>query len=204
VTSSSRPLGRILLAAVRLAALYGAGVTILFLALILLPAFTQSIPPSVGEAMAVISAPFLTLFPLSFLLLAITRRFGFGIMWALLAAFWVLMLRAGYGTTLIIVAFLVWSILAAPLYVMVAAGVPRSGQAAPRSRLWARLGVLAWLVLALSGELVFASKAFFSGRPASAGMQLLLHVWVIAPFVIVATAFSRLRPLFRRSPEAAA
>lgn len=97
---------RNLLAAMRLAALYAAGVLLLAIPFGLLDSgFSNLMATLTGSP---ILAGFV--FAIGFLLLAVARRIGFAILWLLLLAYWGIFARGWLGTDLVLSMFNGWSI----------------------------------------------------------------------------------------------
>ena len=119
---------------------------------------------------------------LVFATLAVTRGVGFLLMWGLTLAAWVFMLRVPPIST----GFLVWTILAAPLAAIVAAGQPRSTDVSPRATLLRRAITVGWLVLfilAIASEMA-VGEYFSLGRLPEWLLQLLRPLWLATPFMI--------------------
>jgi hypothetical protein len=132
-----------MLAASRLAAVYGTGVLLLAAPLIamfggLLPALTIPIVALFG-------------FVIGFFVLAIAKRLGFAILWSLLLLVWIASLRDGiYQSN---GSLLFWTVFAVPLYVITAMGLSPSSRA---RRLEMLLTLGAWAVvvaIAVTGEI---------------------------------------------------
>src|SRR5687767_11945607 len=89
---------------------------------------------------------------IAFLLLAMARRVGFILLWLLLLAAWI----ANVGSSTVRPEalpgfFILWTVLALPLYVITAWGIPSSSQAAPTRRLSAiEVGALLWAILVIA------------------------------------------------------
>lgn len=192
------PFARVLAAALRLAAVYGVGVTVL-LAVVVVPLMLTGSVPRFRELLAVVSIPFLVTFGVSFLLLAVTRRFGFALAWLALLALWVLALRS-QPVPLANQSFVLWSVFAAPLFAMVVIGVPASGAWSTRAL---ALGVsLGWVLLFVAAEVALFRRAPIDHGYATVTMDSVLSIISsVAPFVISGVALWRLRPLFARGRQ---
>lgn len=177
-----------LLAALRLAAVYGAGVAVLLLAYLATGA-------SLHDLMAILpylSIPAAICFAVAFLVLGVARRTGFVILSLLLFGIW---LWQALGVTShdwrfahINLDFIAWSILAAPLYTMVAIGFPPTSIRRP----WISWAVAAaWATLAVAADRI-GTPFFFYGPP-FALMTLLRVLWLAAPTVLTLTAIYRIR-----------
>jgi hypothetical protein len=197
--TARRPLTRVLAAALRLAAVYGVGVSVL-LALVIVPVIlTDDAVLRFREAVGVVSIPFFLTFAVAFLVLAMTRRFGFALAWLALLALWGIALRSE-PTALAPESFLLWSVLAAPLFAMVMIGVPSS--ASPRGR-GVALGVtLVWVALFVANELALVQLVPVAGAAwgSPAGRARVIAT-LAAPVAISAVALWRLRPLFTRQQQ---
>ena len=132
------------LAATRLAAIYALGVFVLAAPLIaifgdLLPALTIPVVAILG-------------FLLGFIALAAARRLGFGILWSLLAIWWVQIV--GQGIFAVNGDLLFWTVFAVPLYLITSIGMT---SASPRQlRLDMLITLTAWaavVAIAVSGEI---------------------------------------------------
>ena len=173
-------------AAARLAIVYAVGVLILYapMRLWLLPhAGGIHELPGLSLQMAILAA-------VAFAVLAVARRVGFLLLWALLLMLWVSnvsepLLWKYPGTVLS--QFISWSVLAIPLYAIAAFG--GSDRVALRIGNWrvrvTELGALVWTVLIIGSFLyVFLVEGAFYDP---GGMALSL-VWLPAPFILAIIA----------------
>lgn len=191
---------RVALAAVRLGALYGAAVATLFL-LVILPVLGFRNASEIGDVVLFGSAQFLAVFAFAFLVLGITRHFGFMLLWTLLLVGWIASARGTVGSPAVFTTFLMWSLFAAPLYAMITMGIPDDAASRAATRLW-RVVPIVWLLL---GGVAYAMMfPRWSGRwPQRAPLaEVVLWLWTVAPFVIGGAALWRLRPLFQRERQA--
>jgi hypothetical protein len=134
-------------AAVRLAGIYALGVVCLLTSLLLMLEGPRVSP---SDTALVVALPFSVLFGFAFVILAVARRAGFGILWRLLLALWTWMMIREGPSPWIPRLFLGWSSLALPLFTIGALGVRHSysGQSALRWPPASRLMATIWLVLA--------------------------------------------------------
>ena len=133
-------------AALTLAALYAAGVLLLFLAVFIM----KSTPRDVLRTLPVLGIPTAICFASAFILLAVARRAGFTALWILVFGLWVVSVYPDFSLFRANLNFLSWSLLAAPLYTMVSLGFRRPPSAGWRRWLrmaipvtWAALGAIA-------------------------------------------------------------
>jgi len=114
---------RILAAAARLAGLYAAGV------LVLLVPFSLFATGGTGLREVLLGPPAVAAggFLIGFLLLAIARRFGFGVLWILLLLAWLNTIRWSFWSLELLPRFVGWTVFAAPLYGLTAIGLGGSG-----------------------------------------------------------------------------
>lgn len=178
------PHRRSVLAALRLSMLYAASVTALFITL-----FLFLTPRYVSADMLALAVPFVVCFSIAMLLLASARKVGFTALWILLLALWAWStiydrFRPHYGRS-----FVIWSILAIPLYAMVALGFP----AAKRTRLPS--AITAWLV-SLAWAALFGLGLTYTTPPV--GDRLLEFALLAAPVALTARAIARIH---RRGKE---
>lgn len=176
------------LAALRLAGVYGAGVAVLLLAYL---AMGASLHDLMGM-LPYLSIPAAICFAVAFLVLGVARRTGFVILWLLVFGIWLWQALGGtshnWRFSHINLDFIAWSILAAPLYTMVAIGFPPTGT----RRAWISWAVAAaWAALAVAADRI-GSPFFFYGPP-SALTILLRILWLAAPTVLTLTAIYRIR-----------
>jgi hypothetical protein len=151
---------RILLAAVRLAAIYAAGVLILLIPLIV---------RSRNEGFEPNSQPWLQLpvigavcFVLGFVALAAVKRLGFALLWGLLLWWWIRMIGPG-PVVFLDMPFVAWTAFAAPLYILSAIGLTETTS----SRRWQVEFVLTLLIWA-----IIAVLAFFFGQPRAETLRI--------------------------------
>lgn len=165
----SLPTRRSILSAIRIAALYTACVALVFLLLFLSEGSEFSWWTGLGE----LAWPAAICFIVAVVVLATARRAGFTAMWVLLFGLWLWLIisRHPHGP-----AFVVWSILAAPLYVMCATGF----RPLPMPRWVPWLVLLAWAGLATIG--------FANGLGQVIRFEPIRSVvtvaWMIMPFII--------------------
>lgn len=196
---------RILAAAARLAGVY---VTVLLLLIVPFMFFPSDGLPSVADVAKLVSWAIVP-FALAFILLAAARRAGFVVFWMLLAAVWVALLMARGLPIDLLIAFVAWSVLALPLHLLTALGIP----GAPRLRvasahltvstlttiLWAVLLVPAVAVLYLSSRLMYPEPhALFL-----LASRVAAFVWGPAPLVLVALSIAHAWPRTLRRPRGA-
>jgi len=190
--TSTRPRwARILLAATRLAALYAAGVFILAVPILLFLNGPGGNTSDVLEGSPVTAA---VGFVAGFLALAVARRLGFAILWSLLFYLWA-RTAPEFPSGLVSMAFLFWTVLAAPLYLLSAIGLGRGTRG---DRVEVGVTVLVWLgtvalALAAPNWNLHGSAAY---APSAEGYLFLVLPFVVAvrELVRVAFAFRRQRP----------
>ena len=137
-------------AAAKLAALYALGVAVL--------AIPSSIPIARYVPVGLVSGTLAGLvLVVAFLLLATTRRAGFFVIWAALVAYWIRFLSMLSPLDLF-QPFLLWSALAAPLFLFTTVGFPLPH--APRSR---AVRLVSWS-LAVPWALAFATGLWFRAQ----------------------------------------
>jgi hypothetical protein len=183
----------------RLAAVYASGLTLLFLAFGL----------SIGRIrdllrdLEMLAIPASVCFGAAFVLLAIGRRLGFTALWLSILGFWALFifgyqshgLRAGIG-------FVLWSFMAAPLYVIVRAGFQRTATAGS-GKLAA--GFAVWGSLFLAGVLLedWPPALTDAERPWLAIVPIIVTAaWCIAPVVVTALAIRHVHRSIRLAAPA--
>ena len=184
---------RVVLAAVRLAGLYVIGVVLMLLPFMLLPG--GGIPAF--RELARLAAPAGILFAVAFLLLAIARRAGFVALWLLLAGLWTLVLVVRELPIDVMIGFVGWTVLAFPLHVLGALGVPsalrvRLGRASLRATTAA---MILWAVLLIPAVVVLYTSSFVAhplDEAAAYRMAGLVapFVWGPAPFLIAALSLA--------------
>jgi hypothetical protein len=188
---------RVVRAAATLALFYAGFVVIEFF---VLAASIGRPPQSLRELLQI--APFFAIpFVGSFGLLAIARRVGFAALWVLLAGFWVFLLRDTSPPALA-PAFLIWSILALPLWLMGQLGVARTRTVGKLPVGAQAVGLALWAVLILAARLAVPLEA---GElyvvPPGPPTVIVWIIWAPAPFLISAFA---LRHVWRgTAPDAA-
>jgi hypothetical protein len=177
---------RILKAGILLAGMYTLGVAVLLLLLAAFDAWWVFI-----EDVWSMAVPFAILFGFAFLVLVIARRIGFVLLWVVLEALWMWMLLApGIGDTLRLLIhgaghpfrFVVWSVLALPLFT-----IGRAGAAQPsRTRVgrWqvstAAVIAVLWVILGASGLILrdYAHPHYLE-TSGSAAIPLAILGWVL-------------------------
>jgi hypothetical protein len=182
------PVSRRARAAARVAAVYAAGTALLLLVLVL--PFGDGMS-TLLEDLAILSVPVGLCFVMAFVLLAAARRAGFTALWAVLLALhlWLSLRERPYGPRPDL-DFVLWSVLAAPLYLIGVVGFPATG--AKRRRWPERAGAIAWAALAVLGFV--SGTATYSGAlvpgllAASGALEL---AWRIAPVAISIAAIRR-------------
>jgi hypothetical protein len=179
---------RVILAAVRLAALYALGVAILIVAV---SAVAFHDRPMASE-LPYFGIPLLV----AFVVLAVARRAGFALLWTLLAALWVYILNENEFVGLAFPPmFLSWSAFAAPLFAIGALGFGTSADASPPRRRIPRPVLIAAAWGALAGVSIYLGNAswVWLSYPDSAvalnGLGWLF--WFPAPFVIAVVELRR-------------
>lgn len=186
---------RILPAALRVAGIYATGVLLMLVPFMLMPRGglpSFRLVTTLGAAVSV-------LFALAFLLLAVARRAGVVMLWALLGILWGLLLAAHDEPVELAIGFVGWSVLALPLHGLCVMGMPegvavRLGRTRVRASsvattLWIATLIPAWTVLYFSLRIMFPEPhtAFFlAGKiapflwgPAPLALMVLsvAHVW---------------------------
>ena len=174
---------RVLLAALRLGAIYAAGVTAILLAVI---AVVNAGAVPMLEFVKVVSIPTAALMLLAFVALAVARGIAFLVLWGLALFAWILLLRLPPVHGWLASAFALWTILAAPLAAMVAIGQPAPVSVSRMSKLARRSITIAWIALfglAIVSEM--AVGAYVSLGPLPEWLSTLVHpLWIATPFVI--------------------
>lgn len=183
------PTKRVVAAAVRLAAVYALGVSTLLIVLLISTDETRAILAD----LPVVSIPASICFAIAFLILGVARRAGFTTLWLLIFGLWawqLLMVYRGYvGRPQ--VEFVMWSILAAPLYAMVSIGFPPATPARPTR--WRRLRN--WSLVATWAALTALAVSFepyspFARHPWPLWMVLQL-AWLAIPPALTLDAIFR-------------
>jgi|SRR5690242_9571837 len=183
---------RVIFAAAKLALIYCVLLSIEIAALFLLirPS-TVFIGDIAGAALALLIP-----FGIAFLLLAVARRAGFVALWAILVGYWVaLVIQSRPFVPLTFpMLFLLWSILALPLWIIGHAGIPDTSSAGIRIgglRIsWSTTALVCWLLLLVVARLFgpLRGTTFVlprTPRPADIAMWAL---WAPAPLFIAAFA----------------
>ena len=195
-TLDYRPSKR-LRAALKLAAVYASGVTLLMMTL---ASITKS-RDQVLEMLPVYSIPAAICFAAAFLLLAVARRAGFTALWLIILCLWIWGLAQDFDSDAIPGGFLAWTLLAAPLYVMCALGF--RGQASPaRWRKWLSIAVpLSWAALYVMAlrQLHSSHESFFEHRQYTAWWvwSSLQYAWLVTPPAISVAGIFR---VYARAP----
>lgn len=124
-------------AALTLAAVYAAGVTLLLVTLI----SEADSPRRVLDTLPLFSIPAGICFAVAFLLLAVARRAGFTALWVVVFSFWAWATTQDASPFAASSEFVAWSLFAAPLYAMCALGFRHE---TPRAAGWRQ-----WMSIAL-------------------------------------------------------
>ena len=179
---------RILAAAARLAGMYVIGVLGLLLPFMLLPFAGPPFFLDLAAFGVLAGIPF----ALAFILLAAARRAGLVVFWALLAALWGAVLFAHDLPIDLLIAFVGWSVLALPLHLLTAVGIPaKLHLCVARVRLSvSSLATIVWiLVLAPAIAVLYWSPRLMHPEPSEvfrfAG-EIAPFFWGPAPFVLIA------------------
>jgi hypothetical protein len=176
-----RSVVRILLAAVKLAALYAVGVgTLYLLAVIVVSRLEIDSPGFLIGSPVFAAAGFVS----GFLALAVARRVGFALLWILLSYIWAQAIVWRYPVTAQL-SLIGWTVFAGPLYVLTVLGLPDDlkrkswrVETAVTLTTWVTL----WVVAAASvssmrlGETLLRELALADG--------LFAYVYVVFPFLI--------------------
>ncbi|HEX6042014.1 hypothetical protein [Longimicrobium sp.] len=189
---------RIGMAAVRLGALYGAGV---FLLLLLLGTWTGEWAGAAGVIISSYAAQAGTLAVVAMLFLAAARHFGYVALWLLLVGAWFAGPMARWTNLGVMAGFIFWSVAAIPLYLV---GMP--GVAGPRPHRRPRLtgpaivlgcwALLMALALATTPpEHLFIASAITGsfGAPPELLLRFARVIWGPAPLLIFSETFERWR-----------
>jgi len=188
---------RVIFAAAKLALIYCVLLCVEIAALFLLirPS-TVFIGDLAGPALAL-----LVPFGIAFVLLAVARRAGFVALWAILVGYWVALVvqsRPFVPHTLPML-FVLWSLLAMPLWIIGHAGIPDTSSPAIRiagvKLSWATTALLCWLLLLVGSRLFWplrgttivlprtpvpadiAAWALWAPAPLLIGAFAVRHVW---------------------------
>ena len=188
-------------AAGRLVAIYALGVVCLVGPLLLMlegPTVT-----ALSEVASIVAPPLGVLFTFAFVILAVARRAGFGILWGVLFALWTWMAIHDGASPWMPIRFLGWSSLALPLFTIGALGV-RSPFPARTVQRWMprpRLTEIIWLVLA-GVALYYSHLAVIERAPAppptslqaiaSRVISFLVPVFFVVPFAIPLVELARI------------
>ena len=179
---------RVLPAAGKLAAFYGASIVLQFL----LVSGLGGGPRWSLEALRGLSPLLGMCFGLAFVLLAGARRAGFAALWSVLAALWLLMLGDLPTPFDVPRAFLVWSIFALPLWVMGHFGVAASQSKVlviGRLRFSLLTGALAaWAALAVSSRFYGALWSAVAASHIRTAVVAEWLLWAPAPLILSAIA----------------
>ncbi|HEU4996573.1 MAG TPA: hypothetical protein VFT29_17270 [Gemmatimonadaceae bacterium] len=184
------PHRRSVLAALRLSVLYAASVTVLFTTLLVF-----MMPRDVTADMFALVIPFVVCFSIAMLLLASARRVGFTALWILLLGLWAWSVFVDRSEPLPDRNFVFWSILAAPLYAIVALGFPGAKPTTARSAITSLLVFCSWAALVVVG--LTRSISLFATP--SVGDRLLEFAWLAAPVALTARAIARIHRSARES-----
>jgi len=181
---------RVIAAAARLAIVYAIGVLILYapISLWLLPhARGLRELPGVSVELGILAA-------IAFAILAVARRVGFLLLWALLLALWVSNFSGASDFNFpeaVANYFILWTVLALPLYVIAALGGSDrvALRVADRRIRMTEIGALLWIVLILG-----AFFYVFVAHPVGGGGTVLRvtarFVWLPAPFILAVIALA--------------
>ena len=172
-------------AAARLAALYVGAVLVLA---IVTASVMDGVSATLGS-LIMLWMPVSVAFLIAFMLLAAARRTGFTVLWLVLLAIWVLMLRQSHGVW-IGTQFLGWSLLALPLYALGVVGAPSSRRVVRSISL---MLTIVWITL-LIGVFVLA-RVQIGVEPPSAALEWVLRneaVWGTLPFIVSVSEVVRL------------
>jgi hypothetical protein len=196
---------RVALAAARLGAFYAVGVVVLLLSVSL---FLGDIPHSLSE-LAILSVPFAVLFLVAFTILAIARRVGFALLWALLIGLWAwMLLQPTFYPKIVLVRFIGWTLLALPLYALGMVGLPPSR----------RIPILKWrahpawpvlaIWLALIAAAIHYSRFATDVGPLPTHFRIVLALapvlWGTTPFLIAGSELLRVWLAFGKLDHAPA
>ena len=172
---------RILLAALRLAAVYAVGVAVLFLPMVL---WRGGHGVYLGElrTVAIQSA---VAFLVAFILLALARRVGFVALWGLLLTLWISEVPKDVFITAVPSWFIVWTVPALPLYII---GMVASRSSTSRLGLRAvSVGAVLWMVLFV-GAIVYEFAYHPFDKDQTWFVLMARFVWLPAPLILAALA----------------
>lgn len=184
--------GRVILAAAKLALIYGVLLLVGFALFFTLFAWGQTFRVAdLAGALLVLAIPFGT----AFLLLAIARRAGFVALWTILLVFWGFVVSLGGMKMphLIPLDFAVWSMLALPLWIIGHAGLrdpsSRKLRIGPFTFSPATMVLSCWLLLLASSRLfgLFQTSIVIVSPPRPPDLAL-WTLWAPAPLWISAFA----------------
>ena len=186
-------------AALKLAAVYGAGVTPLWITL----AIMSDPPPRVFDTLLLLSLPVGICFAIAFLLLAVARRAGFTALWLIVAGFWTWGVLQEFELFAIRGGFIFFTLFAAPLYAMCVLGFRREAATPVRWRqvlsvaIWPAWAALVGVALEPHGGHhalhVFEHRQYFGGWI----WTLLRYAWLVTPPAITAAGLLR---VYSRGP----
>ena len=191
---------RSILAAVRIAAIYAIGVSLLFLAMELGFEGTRE----VLQNLQFLAIPMAFCFGAAFLLLAVGRRLGFTALWLAVFGLWAWSISSFRPFVAPGSSFVLWSLLAAPLYLIV-----RTGFASTVDQpAWRRAAVVGWVVWA---GLAVAAPYAANVWPADVGqllpvrrlLRLLTALWYMAPVAVTAISLNHLHRRPRSADDGA-
>jgi len=183
--------GRVILAAAKLALIYGVLLLVGFTLFSTLFVVQTLRLVDLAGTLLVLAIPFGT----AFLLLAIARRAGFVVLWTILLVFWGIVVSVGAGKipAAIPLDFALWSVLALPLWIIGHVGLrdPSSGKLriGPFTFSPATIVLSCWLLLLASSRLfgLFQTSIVIVDRPHPPALAL-WTLWVPAPLWISAFA----------------
>ena len=199
----SSSLARSMLAAARLAVMYTSGVILLLLALLV----TVGGVDEVLRELAGLALPLGICLGIAFVVLAVARRAGFSTLWLAALTLWAwLALRERYHGPRPGPDFVLWTVLAAPLYGMVRLGFGSPVGRTARRRAAAVAFAVGWGALAVAGVLLeyWPPEFFDPGRPELALVRGALEVlWRTVPVAVTGMALWRVhRPDALAAPPA--
>jgi hypothetical protein len=176
---------RAIKAALRLAGFYAVCVTVLVVALVVSLGGFRDIVRDLGA----LALPAGICFAVAFLLLLLARRLGFTALWLALLALWALASFRNPGPGPV---FVLWSLFAAPLFLMVQLGF-RS--VADKSASVGLMTSLFWITLAIAGVLFrYPLDLMLNNEPWWVRLMssVLTAAWWIAPAAITAVAIRQI------------
>jgi hypothetical protein len=204
-TRLSRRIGRVTMAAARLAALYGLAVVLLMVVLAL---WTSEWVGAVSGVVALHLWVFTILFVGAFILLATARRAGFALIWLLLVGAWVWWVwplgRARWTSDAVFTLFVFWSVLALPFYGLGAIALhgPQLFRVGKRPVTAPVMVAAGWLLLLLTTVAVTPAEWLFTasaidgcfGSPPQFARQLAWAILGPTPLVIGVEGVIRMWP----------